>query len=292
MDEEVDQLVGRDAEGKTFEDRRAGAGDRHDLPPRVEDRAAAVAGIDGGVGLDEPHLVDCSRRAADDPLGDAPLEACRVADREHQIADPEVVAIVEHHRLGQLALRLVGIELQDCQVTERLERDDPDLAKLVLLEALVGFAEQRDLEPRVVFDDVVVGHEVTIATDQKAGAQAAWIPHHHHRLAEPFDQFRHLAGLEPCRAEDVVLVVAVDRHRRLLGPHVEQFLGRNLQHVEAEVEDDPVVVAPQQRRRHPAAADQRRGHHLAGRRRAGPGHRHQRSAHPSGLHRCSSSLPR
>ena len=60
-------------------------------PLRVEQRAAGVARIDGGVGLDEVvvrALVDVPPERADDAGGHRVLEAEGVADRDHPLRRP------------------------------------------------------------------------------------------------------------------------------------------------------------------------------------------------------------
>ena len=68
-----------------------GGVDADDLAVRVDQRAAAVAGVDGGVGLDEVLVVgDADVGAAlgaDDAGGDGLVEAERIADGEHPLAD-------------------------------------------------------------------------------------------------------------------------------------------------------------------------------------------------------------
>ena len=69
------------------------------LPVHVDERAAGVAGVDGGVGLQEHlrlglrHLGARQRR--DDAAGHRLADAERVADGEHEVADLELVAVGE-----------------------------------------------------------------------------------------------------------------------------------------------------------------------------------------------------
>ena len=77
-----------------------------DQPPvHVDQRAARIAGIDGGVGLDEELVVgDADLRARerrDDAAGHRLADAERIADGEHEIADLETVRIAELDR-GEL----------------------------------------------------------------------------------------------------------------------------------------------------------------------------------------------
>ena len=105
----------------------------------IDQRAAGIAGIDGGVGLDEELIVAdadlCARDRRDDAVRHGLADAERIADREHQVADLQLVGIAEvEHREA-----LVGA----------LEAQHGEIAALVLehdlgLElALVG---ERDLD--------------------------------------------------------------------------------------------------------------------------------------------------
>ena len=61
--------------------------DADDLAPRVEERAARVAGVDRGVGLQVLDVhVAAAVHAADDAGGDGEREAARVAGRGHVLA--------------------------------------------------------------------------------------------------------------------------------------------------------------------------------------------------------------
>ena len=104
----LDELVGdqhhhvdRDGEADAFV-AAAGAGDgRVDadhFAAQVQQRPAAVAGVDGGVGLQEVLVVHAvvaqlqvaAALGADDAVGDRVAQAERAADGEHEIADVEL----------------------------------------------------------------------------------------------------------------------------------------------------------------------------------------------------------
>ena len=75
-------------------------------PARVDQRPAAVAEIDGGVGLDvvvEARVEQLPADEADDADGDRVDVAERVADRADPLADPQIVGVPER-RFGQLRL--------------------------------------------------------------------------------------------------------------------------------------------------------------------------------------------
>ena len=204
-------------------------------------------------------------------MGHAPLHAQRIADREHHVPHPQVVAVVDHDRLRQPPVGLRGIELEEREIPQRLERQDLHLAKLHFLEAAPGPGRSSDAtkhrgpQLRVVLDHVVVGHEVAFPARQEAGAQPAGIADHHDGLAEPLDELGHLAGLEPAGAEDAPLGRMVGRGDLILPPHVEHPLGGDLEHLVAEIEHQSLVGPPQQRGGHLAAPDEGHRDDLAGR---------------------------
>ena len=75
----------------------------------VDERAARVAGVDRGVGLDEGAEVGRAnigaRQRGNDAAGDRLADAERVADGEHQIADLQIARIGEVQRRQRLAAR-------------------------------------------------------------------------------------------------------------------------------------------------------------------------------------------
>src|SRR4051812_44236754 len=77
------------------------ARDADDLAGGVEERAAAVAVVDGGVGLyrvlDRPPVGrrDRAVKRADDARGDGVVEAERVSDGDDRVADLDRVGVTE-----------------------------------------------------------------------------------------------------------------------------------------------------------------------------------------------------
>src|SRR2546426_247947 len=70
--------------------------DTDNLTPGVDQRTAAISRVDGGVGLDEVVVrptADHSTGRADDPGGNRLLQAERVADSHHRLADLERIRI-------------------------------------------------------------------------------------------------------------------------------------------------------------------------------------------------------
>ena len=69
-----------------------------DLAVHVEQRAAGVAAVDGGVGLDEVVVgagIDVAVARRDDADRDRAAEPERIADRHHPVADAERIRIAE-----------------------------------------------------------------------------------------------------------------------------------------------------------------------------------------------------
>src|SRR5207245_2401304 len=73
---------------------RFGGRDAHDLAGEVEQRAAGVAGVDGGVGLDRGAQAtvvfgDIAAESGDDTRGDGAGQAQRVADGDDAVTGLE-----------------------------------------------------------------------------------------------------------------------------------------------------------------------------------------------------------
>ena len=131
----------------------------------VEERAAGVAGVDGGVGLDDVAdgeavgRLDAALQRRDDAGGERAVEPERVADRDRGIADLDVLGRAEGERLEVYA---VGVDFQQRQVARRVAADDPGGNGL-----LVG---ELDGDLHRAVDDVGVGEDVAGLVDDKAGA--------------------------------------------------------------------------------------------------------------------------
>ena len=178
------------------------------LALEVEQRAAGVAAVDRGVGLDEVDVRaggDVAGHGRDDAAGDGAAEAEGVADGDHVLADAHRVAVAEH-QLGQAG----GVDLEQREVGLRVGADDLGVELAVVGEA--------DLHLFGVVDHVVVGDDVAVVLQDEARAQrhavlAALRPllRHRHALghaeaAEEFLEGRTLAegrplgpGLRPSR---------------------------------------------------------------------------------------------
>ena len=90
--------------------------DADHLAVHVEHRAAGIAAVDRGVGLDEVVIgagIDVARARREDARGHRAAQAERVADSEHPVADAGLVAVAEFDR-GQ---RLVGLDSSSARST-------------------------------------------------------------------------------------------------------------------------------------------------------------------------------
>ena len=186
-----------------------------DQPPvDIDQRAAGIAGIDRGVGLDEEAVVRNAglgaRQGRDDALGHGLADAEGIADRQSEVADLDGVGIAQlQHRKGRV---LGGLDPQDREIAARVAQQDVG-GKL----APVG---KRHLDLVHVLDDVVVGHDEAGRIDDHARAERlrgrpAWP----HALAEKAPENRVVEqGAAPRRALDA-LGVDIDHGRGRLFDH-------------------------------------------------------------------------
>ena len=138
-DDAVDGVDGDgepDARGDT-----AGADDRgvdaDESPGTVEEWAAGVSGIDGGVGLDEVFDVSAigggkrSTQRRDDADGERLVEAERIADGENLLADLKIVTRADRDRAKLAGAR---VDAQDGQVVVRGDADEVGVVGVVVPE--------------------------------------------------------------------------------------------------------------------------------------------------------------
>ncbi|MDR7513125.1 MAG: hypothetical protein QN147_14035, partial [Armatimonadota bacterium] len=159
-------VVHRDREAdalRVTDDRRVDA----DQPPaRVEQRAAAVAGVDRSVGLDQvfDHEVgpglDAAVQRADDADRDRAAQAEGVADRDGHLAHLQRRRVAQLHR-GQWRR---AVHLHHGEVGE------PVRAEHATAQGLAG--EQGDGDLLRALDDVVVGQDQPVGPDDDPGALA------------------------------------------------------------------------------------------------------------------------
>ena len=113
--------------------------DADQLAARVDERAAGVARIDGGVGLDEVvvagelRIVPVGRR--DDAKRHRLAERERVADREHPFGDAQLARVAPRQRREP-----ASVDLDDGQIGVRIGADDGALQ--------LAIVRQRDRDRR------------------------------------------------------------------------------------------------------------------------------------------------
>jgi hypothetical protein len=156
-DREADALVA----ARAREDRGV---DADQLAAQVDERAAGVAGVDRRVGLDEVLVLGDVESAAGrrhDAHRHRLADAERVADREDDLAEPQLARVAERQRAqrGQRAL-----ELEDGEVRLGIGTDD--------LRLVIGAVVERDGDGVGALDDVRVGEDAAAGRDDDARAHA------------------------------------------------------------------------------------------------------------------------
>ena len=142
-----------------------GGVDADHAPLQVEQRAARVAGVDRGIGLEKLavghvfRVENIASLGADYPHGNAVLKAERAPDGHHPIPDPDVAGIAEGHLLQPL-----GGDLDEREVGAGVRTDD---AAFVL-----GPSGKGDVNHVRPFNHVVVGEDQPVGADDHAGAQS------------------------------------------------------------------------------------------------------------------------
>src|SRR5829696_5662772 len=158
-----------DRHGEAEADARDRRVDPDDAAAPVDERAARVARVQRGVGLD--HVVDHAHGAAgarrqraaergDDARGDRALEPVRVADRDHELADAQLGGVAERRRLER---GLVGA--QHGEVREGVRADEPE-------RELAPVGERATDAAAPAADDVRGRQQEAVGRDHDAGAAA------------------------------------------------------------------------------------------------------------------------
>ncbi len=142
--------------------REDGGVDADQLAVEIDERAARIARIDRRVGLDEGRDVAADTGAGErrhDAAGHGLADTEGIADREHQIADFEPIAVADFQHRQLLAL---GIDLEHGQIGALVGDDNLGIE----LAAVV----QDDGDLLGALDDVPIGHDqaVTIEDDARA----------------------------------------------------------------------------------------------------------------------------
>mmetsp|Transcript_23952 Transcript_23952/g.43696 ORF Transcript_23952/g.43696 Transcript_23952/m.43696 type:complete len:509 (-) Transcript_23952:2323-3849(-) len=132
----------------------------------VKERTARVAPVDGRVGLDVVVIGAAQRPIArrHDPCGHRKPLTERVAHGHDPIAHTGHIAIAKGHKLQ----RLIRLDLQQGDVGVRVSADH---GRLELLSGLPFAGVELDQDLIGPFDDVVVGHDIAVLRNHKAGAK-------------------------------------------------------------------------------------------------------------------------
>ena len=128
----------------------------------VEQRAAGIAAVNGGVGLYVIVIrprIDIAVARRDDAGGHRAAQAERIADRDDPFAQPQLVGIAKLHRLERLAV----MHAKQSEIALRILADEVRLQLGAVIENnadLVG-----------VGDDVIVGHHEAGRINDESGSQ-------------------------------------------------------------------------------------------------------------------------
>ena len=142
-----------------------GGVDADQVALRVDERAAGIAEIDGGIGLNEilesRESELTAARGAHDALRHGLADAVGIADREHDVADAQCIGAAHGHD-GQLG----DVQMQNGDVRVGILPDDGRVG-----DATVGELHPDRIRAR---DDVLIRHDGAGGIDDDAGSQAAF----------------------------------------------------------------------------------------------------------------------
>src|SRR4029079_4374396 len=136
--------------------------DADDVAIEVEQRTAGIAAVDGGVGLDIAVIRprgDVAVLGRDDTGRHRAAEAERIADRDHPVAEAQLVGVAELY--GDQRLR--RLDLQHGEVGLLVDANQVGLD--------LGAVVEDDVDLVGVRDDVVVGDDDASGVDDEAGAE-------------------------------------------------------------------------------------------------------------------------
>ncbi len=211
------------------------------LPRGIHQRAAGVARVDRGVGLDEVlEAVDAEMVAperADDAERHGVAETERVADGEHEVAHAHALEATERDRR-----QVVALGLEHGEVRLRIGAAHARLQPAAIL--------QHELDVVRALDHVMVGEDVAVARHEDAGAEARRALARHALV-----EVREVAAQERIVEQRVALphlLAGVDVHDGRHGLAHGVGEGRHLR------AHRPVWPSPAAARRSPAAGPRRR----------------------------------
>ncbi len=136
----------------------------------IEHRAAAVAHVDGRVGLNVAIVGaiagDPAMKRRDDAGGDGASDAVRVADCDHPVADARPRTVAPAHER-----QVRGVDLQEREVGGVVAADD---ARRIFLAVAQRDGDGVDCPGAgQALDEMVVGDDVAVRRNDEAGAERA-----------------------------------------------------------------------------------------------------------------------
>ena len=140
--------------------------DAEKVAVEVDQSAAGIARIDGGVGLNRVFKsadAEVAPEGADDAERDGLSHAVGIADGEYDVTDPRLIGCREGD-----CRDVLEIDFQDRHVGLRIGADNTGLAAPAIRQCYFDFIGG--------FDHVVVGQHIALFADNHAGAQARRAP--------------------------------------------------------------------------------------------------------------------
>ncbi len=147
--------------------------DADDRAVHVDERASAVAGVDGSVGLkisERLGRIGLAGQRADYTHGDGILQSFGAADGEDELTDAGSLLADERER-GEIGL--VNFEQSEIGVfvlADEFGFEDAALADWHLSGGVAHGQGQGDANALCAFDDVGVGHDISVRVNDHAGA--------------------------------------------------------------------------------------------------------------------------
>ena len=139
-----------------------------DLTPRVEERAARIAGVDRGIGLndslDRPSVLGLQRaiEAADDARGQGSFETERIAEGQNLLADQ--TRFEESPKLRGKSFSAGDVDQEDGDIVGGVGTDE--------LGVMLGAVEERDADRVGTLDHVKIGENMALLVDHESGARS------------------------------------------------------------------------------------------------------------------------
>ena len=137
-----------------------------DLARQIKQRAAGIARIDVGIGLDIDKPLKGPVCCADQAVGNGSLEAERIADSEDLLACFDAVDIAEVNEFDPGVAEV--LDLQQCQVNKRIDGFDLDVFENLFFKAVLRLLEHGDFDFGFFFYYVIVGYQERIFIYEEA----------------------------------------------------------------------------------------------------------------------------